>query len=241
VSFGTTAPMNAVRGHFWWNGKVLAIFDGAAWVNTVTGVIVPPDGSGGGGGGSGQGTVIISSTAPGNPVAGMQWWDGSQLRVFDGTQWNVVGPGSAVGPVPTTTHTFSITQPTPVTVPTGAWGILNFTTTPQVDTTLGWDAATMRFTPKKAGIYMFTIRAYIATNGGLVLTKNDPGTYSDAPTDQVVASSTLGGAGTSAWQTASAMTLMNGTTDFVRAFVLEAAGTFSGSGQNPVISGWLMP
>lgn len=48
VSFGTTAPINPVRGHFWWNGLVLALFDGAAWVNTATGVIIPINGSSGG-------------------------------------------------------------------------------------------------------------------------------------------------------------------------------------------------
>jgi len=37
VSFGTTAPLNPVRGHFWWDGKVLWMFDGAAWVNTAAG------------------------------------------------------------------------------------------------------------------------------------------------------------------------------------------------------------
>jgi hypothetical protein len=32
VSFGLTPPQNAVRGHFWWDGRVLWMFDGAAWV-----------------------------------------------------------------------------------------------------------------------------------------------------------------------------------------------------------------
>jgi hypothetical protein len=48
VSFGTTAPLNPVRGHFWWNGISLALFDGAVWVDTSTGAIVPPNGSSGG-------------------------------------------------------------------------------------------------------------------------------------------------------------------------------------------------
>jgi hypothetical protein len=42
VSFGPTAPANPVRGHFWWNGTILAMFDGAVWVNTSSGAIVPP-------------------------------------------------------------------------------------------------------------------------------------------------------------------------------------------------------
>lgn len=32
VSFGTTAPLNPVRGHFWWDGTTLWMFDGAAFV-----------------------------------------------------------------------------------------------------------------------------------------------------------------------------------------------------------------
>ena len=32
VTFSTTAPPNPCRGHFWWNGVVLQMFDGAAWV-----------------------------------------------------------------------------------------------------------------------------------------------------------------------------------------------------------------
>jgi hypothetical protein len=32
VSFGTTAPLNPVRGHFWWDGVTLWLFDGAAFV-----------------------------------------------------------------------------------------------------------------------------------------------------------------------------------------------------------------
>jgi hypothetical protein len=33
VSFGTTPPLNPVRGNFWWDGVQLWMFDGAAWVN----------------------------------------------------------------------------------------------------------------------------------------------------------------------------------------------------------------
>jgi hypothetical protein len=32
VAFGTTAPANPVRGHFWWDGSGLWMFDGAVWV-----------------------------------------------------------------------------------------------------------------------------------------------------------------------------------------------------------------
>jgi hypothetical protein len=32
VSFGLNPPQNPIRGHFWWNGVLLQMFDGAAWV-----------------------------------------------------------------------------------------------------------------------------------------------------------------------------------------------------------------
>lgn len=37
VSFGQVPPPNPVRGHFWWNGTTLQMFDGAAWVSIVGG------------------------------------------------------------------------------------------------------------------------------------------------------------------------------------------------------------
>jgi hypothetical protein len=65
VSFGQNPPPNPVRGHFWWDGTGLALFDGAAWVNTETATIVPPGSTigsvggagGGGGGGAGAGQI----------------------------------------------------------------------------------------------------------------------------------------------------------------------------------------
>lgn len=43
VSFSATPPPNPVRGHFWWDGQTLSIFDGAAWV-PVGGAGVSPKG-----------------------------------------------------------------------------------------------------------------------------------------------------------------------------------------------------
>jgi hypothetical protein len=37
VSFGTVAPPNPVRGHFWWDGTDLNMWDGAAWVSVTGG------------------------------------------------------------------------------------------------------------------------------------------------------------------------------------------------------------
>jgi hypothetical protein len=40
IAFSDVAPQFPIRGHFWWNGVVLALFDGAEWVNTNTGAII---------------------------------------------------------------------------------------------------------------------------------------------------------------------------------------------------------
>lgn len=37
VSFGSQAPPNPVRGHFWWDGTTLHMWDGAAWVDISAG------------------------------------------------------------------------------------------------------------------------------------------------------------------------------------------------------------
>jgi hypothetical protein len=54
VSFGAVAPPNPVRGHFWWNGTLLQLFDGAAWVT-----IGPTAGGTPGGGGTNVGPTAI--------------------------------------------------------------------------------------------------------------------------------------------------------------------------------------
>ena len=38
VTFSMEEPKHVIRGHFWWNGTVLAMFDGAAWVQIGPGV-----------------------------------------------------------------------------------------------------------------------------------------------------------------------------------------------------------
>jgi len=244
VSFGTTAPQNPVRGHFWWNGKVLAIFDGASWVNTSTGVIVPPDGgtNGGGNGSGGTGTVIISTTPPGNPVAGMQWWNGSVLQVYDGTTWNVIGPGAAAGPVPTTTLVAQVSNPPGfVSTAASAWTVLPITGSPTVDTLLGWNATTKQYRPTKAGVYNFSSSVW---NGGaftvMMIARNDQGTIVNQATDTIAAgeSATAG-----EYVNINAMAVMNGTTDFVRVWAYAAAASnnvWLGAAP-PAFQAWLMP
>lgn len=263
VSFGAVAPPNPVRGHFWWNGLMLQMFDGAAWVAVSSSVqvttIQPSNptvgtlwfngstlfiwngtswvsiGGAPGSGGTGAGTVVISATAPGNPVAGMQWWDGTVLRVFDGTVWNVVGPGAAAGPVPTTTVTFKLPNPTDISLPGGggAWSIIPFTSAPTVDTMLGWNASTKQYTPKKAGLYQFTAAGNAV---GMILCRNDPGSISDISVEEMLI---INQDPSAVWMQGTGFAVMNGTTDFVRLFALGA--TFSQMGNNICLQAILMP
>lgn len=39
VSFGADPPRHPVRGHFWWDGRALRIFDGAVWESILSGPI----------------------------------------------------------------------------------------------------------------------------------------------------------------------------------------------------------
>jgi len=245
VSFGLTAPANAVRGHFWWNGKVLAIFDGAVWVNTATGVIVPPDGNGGGGtngGGGGTGTVVISTTPPGNPVPGMQWWNGSVLQMWDGLQWKLIGPGAAAGPVPTTTKVFSVSNtPGYVTTAANAWDILPIVGSPTVDTLTGWNATTKQFRPTKAGVYQFSATVW---NGGtftvMQLVRNDQGNIVAQASDIVAVGES---ASPGEYVNINNLAVMNGTTDFVRLWVYAAAASNNVwvGATPPALMAWLMP
>lgn len=87
VTFGQDFPANPVRGHFFWNGTALYLFDGAAW-NLI-----------GGGSAPGGGGVVTppGSTFPPTPVPGQQFFDGTTLWIWSGSAWLAVGPGSGGG------------------------------------------------------------------------------------------------------------------------------------------------
>ena len=187
VSFGSTPPPNPVRGHFWWNGITLFMFDGAVW-EPVGGV-------------SGGGQTPPSATAPANPVPGQQWfngatlfvwdgnawipvsqtqtfiqatappapnpgdlwWNGTQFHIWDGSVWELVGPGATVGPVPTTTRVFEFMQSGNLSIAPSSGSVFTttpFAATPLVDTMNGWDPTLKKYTPTKPGSYMSLITGY---------------------------------------------------------------------------------
>lgn len=273
VTFSTTPPPNPVRGHFWWDGLTLHIFDGAAFVTvggagsggavvSVTQPTAPMVGqlwwdgsvlhvwdgtkfvnvntgtpSGGGGSGSGAGTVVISTTPPGNPVAGMQWWNGSVLQVWDGLAWKMIGPGQAAGPVPTTTIVFGVTQ-SGYFAASGGWDIVTITATPQVDTLQGWDPSTKKYRPTKGGIYLFESTVWEGAGGGIAIVKNDGGTFTNDQNHPSLGIATSGAAG---YLQIATTGVMNGTTDFVRMFGFSTGGQFWGNPTPPILSCVLLP
>jgi len=193
VSFGTTAPANPVRGHFWWNGTTLFMFDGAVWVPT--------------GGSGASGSTPPSTTAPANPTPGQQWfngttlfvwdgnawvpvsqtktyvqatappspnpgdmwWNGTTMYVWSGSAWMVVGPGATAGPTPTTKQTFAISSGGPTSIALNQWVAFPWSQAPTINTdgTVAWDPIQHKLTPQKAGYYYASAYSYCdpATGG----------------------------------------------------------------------------
>jgi len=263
VSFGTTFPPNPVRGHFFWNGQTLWLFDGAAWVdaagaipsssapsspttgqlwwngsvlqvfNGTTWVTVGPSAA------AASGLVIISATTPQNPVAGTEWWNGTVLQLWDGTAWKTVGP-PAVAPGTATQNTFAIMQPTTLTVGTSTWTPVPYTATPNVDTQSAWAPGTWKLTPKVSGSYEFIARGFGSTTGqGLSIVKNDTGSFGNLQTDTVIGAITSSSGG--GWMYVTGITMMNGTSDFVRVFGFSSTGSWLHVGQSIAFSAWLLP
>lgn len=219
VSFSSSPPPNPVRGHFWWDGSVLHLFDGAAWVD----IGPSPAGSGG---------AFVSTTPPANPSSGALWWNGVVLQVWDGTKWS-----ASAG----TAFEFAITMPTPATVGTTAtaWTAVAITGTPVVDVQSAWNPATLRYTPKVAGFYQFQGRSFNGgQTAGLSIVKNDPGSFSGATTDTVVSITSDVDAGA---LSAVGIAQMNGTTDYVRLWAYNAAGTLPAAGANVVLGAYKLP
>jgi hypothetical protein len=246
VSFGATAPANPVRGHMWWDGSSMWLFDGAAWVAI---------GGQGSGGGAATGTTppanpftgqqwfngsvlyiwdgnawvptsttksYVQATAPPNPNPGDTWFDGTVQRIWDGSAWRTVGPGATVGPVPTTTKVFTMVGVSPITLGTsGASVIVPFTATPTIDTSTGWDATSKKYTPKVAGNYFFFTRTYIGgpnqeAYGVDTLLWNDNGSWQANAQYVVAVAGAYVSAGNTDYLNAAGLIHMNGSTDFVR-------------------------
>jgi hypothetical protein len=271
VSFGAVPPPNPVRGHFWWDGTVFWLFDGAAWVaiSGAQGTPIPPSTTPPANPFPGEqwfnGTTLfvwdghawvpvsgtkayVQATAPTSPNPGDTWWDGTVLRIWDGSAWEPVGPGSVVGPVPTTTKVFQLQMSAAqLAIAAGVWAIVPFAGTPQVDTLNGWNASTHKYTPTKPGYYQFFSNFTTQPSGtggtwGSAIVFNDSGTYQ--PNSQVTVGQDFisQATGTATQADFSGMIHMNGTTDFVRLWGYGSDGFFyQTSAAQPSIIGFLMP
>lgn len=221
TSTGSTPPSNPQPGQQWFNGSTLYIWDGNAWVPTS------------------QTQTFIQPTAPPSPQPGDQWWDGTQMRIWDGHAWELVGPGATVGPVPTSTITFAMIQPTTVAITANAFSPVAFTTTPQVDLQNGYDSITHRWTPKTAGMYLVEARMLAGgTINGVAIVKNDTGTFTGISTDIVPAIGFTDSGG--GWASCCGFVQMNGTTDYLRLWAYTTTGAFAAGG-NPCFACLIMP
>lgn len=227
VSFSASPPVNPIRGNFWWDGTMLHLFDGAAWVN----IGPSPGGSG----------TVVSTSPPANPSTGTTWWNGTIFQVWDGTTWKLVGPPTTAT-VGTTALEFAIMQPAAATVGVDSvhWTAVPLTATPNVDLQTAWNPATLRYTPKVAGYYQFQGRSMngSAASAGLAIVKNDPGTYTSLSTDITV---TVASANAAATMSVVGISQMNGSSDYVRLWAYNANGSLPGAGSNNVFAAFLLP
>ena len=267
VSFSQTAPPNPVRGHFWFDGITLWLFDGATWVgvamsntsmgNGTTPAVTVPSGPNPPfaptvGALWFNGTTLFvwdgSTWVPatqtktflqgGQPVVaapGDLWWDGTQLHLYDGTTWTIIGPQAPPPVVPsltTSTVVFAMQQPGPVACG-AAWGVIPYSSPPQVDLQAAWDPATHRFTPKQAGLYYCSLRCVTAGAGVIAIVKNDTNDFSGVLSSDIVVGTDANTGAT--WVTCDGIAQMNGTSDFIRPWAKQTTGTqLQAAGSNPI-------
>ena len=120
-----------------------------------------------------------------------------------------------------------------------AWGIVPFNDLPNPDIFGGWDSVQHKYTPTKAGIYMFEIRGGGSPSGGIALLKNDPGTFANALSSDIIIA--IQSQGTGGWNSVSGLALMNGTTDFVRMWSWASDSIFHNTGSNQIFTAALLP
>lgn len=239
VTFSATAPINPIRGNLWWDGTMFRLFDGAAWVD-IGPEAGPPGVPGAPGTPGTSGSTFVGMNPPTNPVTGQDWWNGTTFQVWDGAKWNAVGPSLTTGPVPTTTRVFALQQPSALTVGTSsAWAMIPYTTTPTIDTQGAYDPVSHKFTPKKAGMYNFSLRGVAVGGGGIAIAMNDPGTFASVSSDTIVGVASLNT--TTGWMMCSGFQPMNGSSDYVRAWAWSATNPMSGAGANNVFTATLLP
>jgi hypothetical protein len=191
-----------------------------------------------------SGGVSFGTTPPQFPIRGHFWWDGALLHMWDGVEWETIGPtppSAGGGVVATTTVIFGMTNSTNATVPTaaGGWGIIPFVDSPNPLSMATWDAAQHKLTPTKPGVYACTIRGGGSPAGGIALLKNDPGTFLNTFSDIMIAIAT--NTSSSGWLSSAGFATMNGTTDFLRMWAWGSDGIYHSVGSNQCFTVALLP
>lgn len=265
VSFGASPPSNPVRGHFWWDGTIMWMFDGAAWEQiggAGTSGGTPPSNNPPANPSPGeqwfngstlfiwdgnawipvsQTKTYLQTTQPPAPNPGDLWYDGSVMRIWSGSAWQLVGPGAFQGPIGTSTITFGIAQNSAISTTPNTFVALPFTSTPQIDTQTAYDPVTHRLTPKVAGNYLVEARGLATgTVTGMAIVKNDQGNFNGLLASDIVpaivSESSAGG-----WITCMGFVQMNGSTDFLRYWWYNSGGSFPAAGAQPCFSAMLLP
>jgi hypothetical protein len=154
----------------------------------------------------------------------------------ENASWVKIGSGI-------TQEVFALAQPNALTVGS-TWTPVPYTGTPSIDTMSAWNPANYRYTPTRAGTYLFVARGYASGSGfeaGTAIVKNDAGSFANIQTDIVVGVVTESATG---WMYITGPSVMNGTTDFVRVFgTTTAAGpnNWYQTGVSPAFAAWILP
>lgn len=266
VSFGQTAPANPVRGHFWFDGITLWLFDGATWVG------VAMSNTGGGNGTTPPVTVPSGPNPPFAPTVGGLWFNGTTLFIWDGHQWvpatqtktflqalqpPAPGPGdlwwdgaqlrlydgtvwNIIGPTVAvggqSKLVFAMQQPTGLAVASG-WSLIPYSAPPLTAINVNWDSVTHRLTPQVPGLYYLSVRINAGTGCGVAIVKNDTNDFTGARSSDIIPA--IASQGTTGWLDANGMADMNGTTDFLRCWT-NHGGTIPNAGSNPTFVAALM-
>jgi hypothetical protein len=147
----------------------------------------------------------------------MEWWDGTQFHIYDGSAWQTVGP--VVGAAnPTTQKVFEVGTNSGSTLDpvAGTPTIALINGSPTLNTQGVWSVSNHTYTPNKPGVYNFEIFGGNGNSSYLVmyLIKNDTGPPLNVSGSAYVATAEAPITGFA--MQGSGMVQMNGTTDFVR-------------------------
>ena len=95
ISVSSTPPALPTQGQVWWDSETANLYvayndgTGTQWIQSSSSPVTPVTDD-----------ATVGGTAPTDPVTGMLWYDTGtgELKVYDGTEWQVAGGGSSSTP-----------------------------------------------------------------------------------------------------------------------------------------------